>query len=124
MDILVVAIGGFIGANARYIIAVQFAKWFGTNFPYGTLFVNGTGSFVLSFFVTLLGKGILVEDVYRWLIAVGFCGGYTTFSTYTIETLKLLQMKQYTKAILANLVGSVALGLVAGISGIGLGALL
>ena len=124
LDILIVGTGGFIGANARFIISTLFAKRFGTAFPYGTVFINVTGSFVLGLFLALAAHSLLNDAVYRWLIAVGFCGGYTTFSTFSYESLVLLREGKYAHSLLGNLLGSYILGLVAALLGTLLGNLL
>jgi CrcB protein len=121
LDVLLVGVGGFVGANARYILSNWFARRFGTAFPYGTLFINVSGSFILGLFLALVGRSILADEAYRWLVAVGFCGGYTTFSTYTYETLTLIRDSGYGRGLLLNLLGSYLLGLAGALSGFWLG---
>src|SRR5262245_59817825 len=86
---LVVGIGGFIGANVRFIVGQWAAQKWGTAFPYGTFLINITGSFILGLFATLTLK-FLWDDTWRLLIAIGFVGAYTTFSTFEYETLELI----------------------------------
>jgi fluoride exporter len=121
MDIFLVALGGAIGAIARYSLSLQFSKWFGTGFPSGTFFINLTGSFLLGLFLGLVSRGFFSDESYRWLVAVGFCSGYTTFSTYTFETLSLLRAKLYWRAIAGYLLGSTVFGFLAAVLGFGIG---
>lgn len=121
LDLLLVGVGGFVGANARFILSNSVARRFGTAFPYGTLLINVSGSFILGLFLALAARSILADEAYRWLVAVGFCGGYTTFSTYTYETLTLLRESRYVRGLLYNLVGSYMLGMGAALLGVWLG---
>jgi fluoride exporter len=109
---LLIGIGGFLGANARYLIGGWIAERYGTSFPYGTLVINVSGSFVIGFFLVLTTERILAHPNWRLFFAIGFLGAYTTFSTFSFETFALVQERSYLLA-LANIVGSVALGLIA-----------
>lgn len=121
MDLLLVGAGGFLGANARYILSSYAARRLGTAFPYGTFFINITGSFILALFSALASRSILAGVEYRWLVAVGFCGGYTTFSTYTFETLTMLRERNLRAALLFYLIGSFIAGLLSALVGFWLG---
>lgn len=114
-----VSVGAVVGANARYLLGAWAAERFGTTFPYGTLIINLTGSLILGFFLALATERALIDPRYRLLIAVGFCGSYTTFSTYTYESITLMLSGSWTLGLL-NLLGSTVLGLGA----VGLGILL
>ncbi len=120
-DILLVGAGGFFGAQARFGVSNYFSKKWGTAFPYGTVIINLSGSFLLGLFLGLAGKAIFADEAYRWLVEVGFCGGYTTFSTYTYETLTLLRENKMSAALTANLIGSYFLGLLVALGGFWLG---
>ncbi len=120
-DLLAVGTGGFVGAVARYAMANWAANRYGVAFPYGTFIINLTGNFVLGLFLALAARSVFPDPAYRWLVAVGFCGGYTTFSTYTYETLALLRQKKIRLALLNNLFGSYFLGLLAAFLGQWLG---
>lgn len=120
LDILVVGAGGSLGAILRFMVSTVFARRFGTRFPYGTFFINVSGSFILGLFLTLAAQQIMADQVYRWLIAVGFCGGYTTFSTYTYETLTMVRERRLLVALLANFLGSYLLGLLGALAGVSL----
>jgi len=113
---LVVGFGGFVGANARFIVAQWAAQKWGTQFPYGTFIINTTGSFILGLFATLLLR-FAWNDNWRLLIAIGFVGAYTTFSTFEYETLQLAAQNQWSRA-LVNIMGSVVLGFAAAYIGV------
>ncbi len=117
---LVISIGAIFGANARYWVGGWAAERFGAAFPYGTLIINLTGSFVLGLFLTLITERFIVDPNWRLLIAVGFFGSYTTFSTYTYESLNLILTGQPWLGLL-NLFGSTLLGAAAALGGILLG---
>jgi CrcB protein len=107
---LVIALGGALGANTRYLINLLAVRWLGATFPYGTLFINITGSLVLGFFLTAATERLELDPLWRLFVATGFLGGYTTFSAYTYETLVLLREGAYGPA-LVYLLGSVLGGL-------------
>lgn len=108
--ILLISAGAILGANARYWIGLWVAERWGTTFPFGTLVINLTGSFLLGLFMTLATERFLVDSRLRLLVTVGFLGAYTTFSTYTFESIAMLQKGQWALG-LANLLGSSILGL-------------
>ena len=91
----------------------------GASFPYGTMIINVSGSFILGFFITLVTERVAVSPNWRFLIAVGLLGGYTTFSSFTVETLALAQAGRWVPALL-YLMGNVGLGLVFAFLGIAL----
>ncbi len=93
--ILWISLGAAIGANLRYFVAQQLAKAVSPQFPYGTLAVNVTGSFILGFFMIWTTERILADPRWRLLVAVGFCGGYTTFSSYAFETFAMIERGQW-----------------------------
>ena len=89
--ILLISLGAALGANARYWIGVWAARHLGVAFPYGTFFVNVTGSLALGFLVSLTSERIPITPELRLLLAVGFLGAYTTFSSFAVESLVLAQ---------------------------------
>jgi CrcB protein len=109
-----VAIGGAIGSVARFAFSSLIATSFGQTFPWGTLLVNISGSFVIGFFATLTGPDgrVLVASDFRQFVMIGICGGYTTFSSFSLQTLNLVQEGDMLRAG-ANIGGSVVLCLVA-----------
>jgi CrcB protein len=118
---LLVMLGGALGTLARYEVGVWFKShaW-GKDFPYGTLFVNVTGSFILAIAAVLLLERAGVSKV-NWylLIGTGFCGGYTTFSTFEWETYVLIREGKHSLAFL-NVGGSVLAGFVGVLLGVAL----
>ena len=123
MDYLLVGLGGFLGANTRYLVANWIGGRYGTSFPYGTMVINVSGSFVIGFFLILVTERFLVHPGWRLFFAVGFLGGYTTFSTFSFESLALIQNGYWLLGLL-NTLGSVVLGLAATLGGIVLARLL
>ena len=119
MDYLVVGLGGFLGANARYLMANWIGGRYGTSFPYGTLVINVSGSFVIGLFLVLITDRYIVHPNWRLFFSVGFLGAYTTFSTYSFESLMLILNGAWCSGLI-NLVGSVVLGLGATLCGMAL----
>jgi CrcB protein len=109
-----VAVGGALGSVARYACSGLVAAWFGETFPFGTLIINIVGSFVIGFFATLTGPDgrLLVPSDMRQFVMVGICGGFTTFSSFSYQTLTLAQDGEFVRAG-ANVAGSVLLCLLA-----------
>jgi CrcB protein len=98
---IAISLGAIAGALSRYYLSLWFAQRFGTSFPYGTLFVNFTGCLGMGFFVTLALEQItVVSPEIRSLVAVGFLGSYTTFSSYELDTLALLRDRHTAVALL------------------------
>lgn len=109
---LMVGIGGFLGAIARYLVDGWISRRMGALFPYGTFVINISGSFILGLFTTTITERFIVHPHWRLLVAIGFVGAYTTFSTFEYETHKLLEEGSFGLALL-NILLSVAIGLVA-----------
>ena len=95
MAYLWIILGAVLGASARYFVSGYIAKSVASSFPYGTLLINISGSLVLGFFLVLTTERVLVDARWRLLIAVGFCGSYTTFSSYAFETFALFEQGQW-----------------------------
>jgi len=122
MEYFVIGIGGFLGANARYVVGGWITRAWGTTFPWGTLIINVSGSFLLGLLMVNLNARPLASPHYRLFFALGFLGAYTTFSTFSYETLRLAQDQSMVTALL-NITGSVVLGIVGVILGVFLGGL-
>ena len=107
---LAVAAGGALGTVARYFLSGLVASAFGETFPWGTLIINVTGSFVIGFFGTLTGPDgrVLVSGTTRQFVMIGLCGGFTTFSSFSLQTLNLMNDGEWAHAG-ANVIGSVVL---------------
>jgi CrcB protein len=120
LEVLFVALGGAIGSAARYLVGGWFAARFGAAFPYGTFVVNVTGSFIVGLFLAYAQERVSLSPYWRLFFAVGFVGGYTTFSTFEYESIRLLQDGEMLLAAV-YLIGSVVTGGVAAIAGIALG---
>lgn len=105
-DSLIVGLGGFLGAIARFLIGTWIVNRCGAAFPWATFVINITGSFVLGLLGTLLLNRILINPNWRLGVTIGFIGAYTTFSTFEYEFAKLGS----SWAALGNLFGSVAVG--------------
>jgi len=109
VEYLVIGIGGILGANARYLVAGWAAQRFGMNFPWGTFLINISGSFVLGLFSGYMLRYPAYHHL-RLFFAVGFLGAYTTFSTFSFESIQLIQNGQFLIA-LSYVVSSAVLGL-------------
>ena len=91
LGVILVAIGGAVGATARYLVSNWAAARFGAEFPYGTLIVNVVGCFIIGAFMTMTTERLSISPYWRLLITVGFVGGMTTFSSFSYETIHLMQ---------------------------------
>ena len=120
LGVLLVGIGGFIGSIARYLVGGWFAARFGSAFPYGTFAINVTGSFIIGFFLAFAQERVWVSPYWRLFFAVGFVGGYTTFSTFEYESISLLQNGEMLLGAI-YMIGSMVIGAIAAIGGIALG---
>ena len=119
-EFILITVGAALGANARYWVATWVAERYGATFPWSTLLINVSGSLLIGLAPAVLGQRMITDPAYRLLVVTGFLGAYTTFSTFSYETLALAQRGDYLHAAL-NAAGSVALGLLATFVGILLG---
>jgi len=95
-----IAVGSALGGIARYWCSGLAAQWIGETFPWGTLIVNVVGSFIIGFFATLTGPDgrVFVGSTGRQFVMVGICGGYTTFSSFSLQTLNLMNDGEWFRA--------------------------
>ncbi|HEU5327915.1 MAG: fluoride efflux transporter CrcB [Thermomicrobiales bacterium] len=115
---LLVGLGGIAGANLRYLVSSAAASRWGTLFPYGTLVINLVGSFLLGVLLTAVTGPDGANA--RALLGTGFCGGFTTFSTFAFETIALAWAGDRRGAVV-NALGTIGLGLAAAALGVLLG---
>ena len=118
-DVLVISIGAIVGANARWVISRFAAKILSPIFPYGTLVINVTGSFIVGFFMIWATERVLIDPRWRLLIVVGFCGAFTTFSSYAFETMAYFEQGQWL-LLLTNVVSNNLLCLGVAVAGMAL----
>src|SRR3990167_6726213 len=109
--VVVLAVGSLAGGFARYYLAGFFYRLFGSNFLHGTLAVNLIGCFLIGFFSSLSEEKFLMGPEARLLLLVGFCGAFTTFSTFILETGNLIKDGE-TFAAFLNVLLSVAIGFI------------
>lgn len=118
-DILVISLGAIFGANARWVISRYLAKAIGPVFPYGTLAINVVGSFIVGFFMIWTTERVLLDPRWRLLVVVGFCGAFTTFSSFAFETMAYFEQGQWA-LMLTNFFSNNVLCLAAALGGIAL----
>ena len=97
-EALLVGIGGFLGANARFLVSSWLARNLDPALPWGTLTVNITGSFIIGAFLVWTTERFIGNPDLRLMLAVGFCGAYTTFSSYAFETMRLFEQGHWLDA--------------------------
>lgn len=106
--ILAVALGGALGSVMRYLVGIGAGRAFGTDFPWGTLIINITGSFVMGLFAGLFATRWNLPQATRIFLTVGICGGYTTFSTFSLDAFYLTERGELA-ATAAYMIGSAVL---------------
>ena len=115
--LLLIGLGGILGANARYLLSTWAADRFGTAFPYGTFGINVSGSLLTGVVLTIALDRLSTDPALRLFLGTGFLGAFTTFSTFTYETVALLRQGDVRPA-LTNALGSTVLGVSGCTSGI------
>jgi len=120
LQIMMVGIGGALGSILRFLMSSVMVAWLGRDFPFGTLTINVLGSFLMGLLAIVLVEHLDLDAVWRTTILVGFLGGFTTFSSFSLETLHLFLAAETFKALLymglsvVLCVGAAALGLKVG----------
>jgi CrcB protein len=120
MTWLLIGLGGFAGAISRYAVDTAVTARVGGAFPWGTFLVNVSGSFLLGVLYAVIAERSLLPEEMRGPLLIGFIGAYTTFSTYMLETWRLVEAGSIGTA-LAYVLGSVGVGLIAVVLGLGIG---
>lgn len=115
--LLLICLGGAVGTGARYLLGGLVVRWLGADFPYGTLLINVLGSFLVGLVQQVGLSTLLIPDTLRLVLAIGVMGGFTTYSSFSYETLKLVEAGSWVGASLyvalttALCLGCCALGL-------------
>ena len=104
-DFFALSLAAIVGANLRYLLSRLAVREFGPVFPYGTLFINVVVSFIVGFLVIWTTERALIDPRWRLLVVVGFCGSFTTFSSYAFETMSFFEQGQW-GLMLANIFGN------------------
>jgi CrcB protein len=118
--LFLIGVGGFVGANVRFLVSGWVAQQLGVRFPWGTLVVNFTGSLLLALFIAWAAGYTTLDSRIRLFLATGFFGAYTTFSTYATESVALLQGGDWIGA-LGNVLGTNLVCLIGAIVGLAIG---
>ena len=120
MRLLLICLGGALGTGARYLIGGLAVRWLGSEFPYGTLFINVVGSFLIGFVQQVGLTTLAIPETTRLVLTIGVMGGFTTYSSFSYETIRLVENGSWLGAA-ANVVLTTGLCLVVCVLGLALG---
>jgi CrcB protein len=123
MPLVLIGLGGFAGAISRYVVDGFVVERTAGSFPWGTLVVNASGTFMLGLLFAMTTERAILPAEIRGPLMIGYLGAYTTFSTYLLESWRLVEGGAWALA-LANLGGSLVVGLVALVAGLAIGRLI
>lgn len=118
--VLLIGLGGFVGAIARYLVDARVTAWTGGSLPWGTFVINISGSLAVGLLFALVIERTALPAEIRGPVMIGFIGSYTTFSTLALESWRMIEDGAWLYAS-ANLVGSIMIGVVAVVAGVALG---
>lgn len=114
-SILLVGLGGGMGSVLRYLISVMTSRYFAHSFPFATFVVNLTGCLLIGLLMGVIGRNAGADSDLKLLLVTGFCGGYTTFSAFSLENIQLIQSGHVSTALwyigLSVILGVLAVGL-------------
>ena len=122
-NFLAISSAAIVGANLRYLLSRIAARQLGPVFPYGTLFINIVGSFIVGFFIIWTTERVLIDPRWRLLVVIGFCGSFTTFSSFAFETMAYFAQGQW-GLMVVNILSNNLLCLGAALAGMSLGRVL
>ena len=122
-NFLAISSAAIVGANLRYLLSRIAARLLGPVFPYGTLFINIAGSFIVGFFIIWTTERVLIDPRWRLLVVIGFCGSFTTFSSFAFETMAYFEQGQW-GLMVVNILSNNLLCLGAALAGMSLGRVL
>jgi fluoride exporter len=122
-NFLAISSAAIVGANLRYLLSRIAARQLGPVFPYGTLFINVVGSFIVGCFIIWTTERVLIDPRWRLLVVIGFCGSFTTFSSFAFETMAYFEQGQW-GLMVVNILSNNLLCLVAALAGMSLGRVL